>query len=413
MANSHLLIGRKMKNNFDAIKISDRVYWVGAIDNEIRDLHGFNTSRGTTYNAYLILGEKPILIDTVKAPFFSEMMARISSIIEPEKISYIISNHAEMDHSGCLLPTIEIIKPEKVFASKMGIQALKAHFHKRLDLTEIKHGEKFTLGDANFTCVETPMLHWPDSMFTYFANDGVLFSQDGFGMHLATYKILAQQNERVIMRYESMKYFANILMPCSSIVAKLLDLLSSFGFDIKILAPDHGPIWNNPSDINWIMGLWRKWVEQKPTEKVVILYDTMWNSTAKMADVIADGVMTENTPVKVMPLSVSHRSDIATELLESGALVAGSPTINRQIFPTTADVLCYLKGLKPKNLIGQAFGSYGWDGEAIKILQEELKIIGIKLFDNPVKTNYIPDNNCLADCKTLGQNIARKLKNGS
>ncbi|EKD45400.1 MAG: hypothetical protein ACD_69C00312G0004 [uncultured bacterium] len=402
-----------MNNTFDAIKISDKVYWVGAIDNEIRDFHGYNASRGTTYNAYLILGEKPVLIDTVKAPFFSEMMARITSIIDPKKISYIISNHAEMDHSGCLLPTIEIIKPEKVFASKMGALALKAHFHQQLDLTEINHGEKFSLGDATFTCIETRMLHWPDSMFTYFANDGILFSQDVFGMHLATYKILAQQNERVVMRYEAMKYFANILLPYTSFVTKILDTLPNFGFDIKILAPDHGPIWNTASDINWIMDLWHKWTQQKSTEKVVIFYDTMWNSTAKMANAIADGVMVENTLVKVMPLSVSHRSDIATELLESGALVIGSPTINQQIFPTVADILCYLKGLKPKNLIGQAFGSYGWGGESINILQEELKNIGIKLFDIPIKTLYVPNDNCLAACRTLGQNIAKELKNSS
>jgi len=214
-----------MNPTFEAIKISESVYWVGAIDNEIRDFHGYSTSRGTTYNAYLILGEKPILIDTVKAPFFPEMLARISSIIEPEKISYIISNHAEMDHSGSLLPTIQATKPEKVFASKMGAAALKAHFHKQIDLTEIKSGENFTLGDANFICIETRMLHWPDSMFTYFTNDKILFSQDGFGMHLATYKICAKQNERFILHSEAMKYFANILLPYTNFVTKLLDTI--------------------------------------------------------------------------------------------------------------------------------------------------------------------------------------------
>lgn len=400
-----------MANTFNAIKISDRVYWVGAIDDEIRDFHGYNTSRGTTYNAYLILGKKPILIDTVKAPFFSEMMARIESVIDPKKISYIISNHSEMDHSGCLLPTIQVIKPEKIFASKMGAQALKAHFHQELDLTEIMHGESFALGDANFNCIETRMLHWPDSMFTYFANDKVLFTQDGFGMHLATHEIFSEQNERFVMHYESMKYFANVLMPYSPLVAKILDSLYSFNFDIKILAPDHGPIWNTPDDIKWILELWNKWVQQKPTKKAIIIYDTIWDSTTKMANVIADGIMLEDVLVKVLPLSTCHRSDIATELLESGALIIGSPTMNQQIFPTVADILCYLKGLKPKNLFGQAFGSYGWSGNSIQILQEELKNIGVELFDDPIKANYIPDNDCLAACRTLGKNIAGKLKN--
>ncbi|MBU0744551.1 MAG: flavodoxin domain-containing protein [Gammaproteobacteria bacterium] len=401
-----------MNNSLEAIKISDRVYWVGAIDNEIRDFHGYSTLRGTTYNAYLILGEKPILIDTVKAPFFSEMMARISSVIEPEKISYIISNHAEMDHSGSLLPTIEAIQPEKVFASKMGIAALKSHFHSQLDLTEIKNGGKFTLGDASFECIETRMLHWPDSMFTYFADDKILFSQDGFGMHLATDKMFADQNDKSILEHEAMKYFANILLPYTTFVTKLLTAFPSLNLDIKMLAPDHGPVWRTHEDISWIMTLWKKWAEQKPTEKVVVIYDTMWNSTAKMAKSIADGIMAENVTVKVMPLSVFHRSDVAAELLEAGALIMGSPTINNQMFPTVADALCYLKGLKPQNLIGQAFGSHGWSGEAVKLIQNDLETLKVKLVENPIKTNYVPDNNCLAECRKLGQSIARMLKNG-
>ncbi len=399
-----------MDNIFEAIKVSENVYWVGAIDNAIRDFHGYSTSQGTTYNAYLILGDKPILIDTVKAPFFSEMIARISSIIEPDKISYIISNHSEMDHSGSLLPTIQAIKPEKVFASKMGAVALKAHFHQQIDLTEIKSGEKFTLGNANLICLESRMIHWPDSMFTYFANDKILFSQDGFGMHLATYKIFSEQNKRDNLYTEAMKYFANILLPYTTSVTKLLDIFPSFCLDVKILAPDHGPIWNNLDDINWIMGLWKKWARQEPTDKVVICYDTMWDSTAKMAHAIADGAMAENSIVKVMPLATFHRSDVAAELLETGALIIGSPTINNQIFPTVADVLCYLKGLKPQNIIGQVFGSYGWGGESIQLLQDEFKIMQIELFDHPIKTKYVPNNECLSACRKLGQNIARKLK---
>jgi flavorubredoxin len=399
-----------MSHTFEAVKISENVYWVGAIDDEIRNFHGYSTFRGTTYNAFLILGEKPILIDTVKSSFFSEMLARISSVIEPEKISYIISNHAEMDHSGALLQTIEAIKPEKIFVSKMGAAALNAHFHHHLELTEIKNGENFTLGDANLICIETRMLHWPDSMFTYFANDKVLFSQDGFGMHLATYKIFAEQNEYFILQHEAMKYFANIILPYATFVIKLLEAFPRFGLDIKILAPDHGPVWRTPKDIDWIIGLWQKWAKQEPTDKVIICYDTMWNSTAKMAHAIASGVMAEKAQTRIMSLSVFHRSDIAMELLEAGALIVGSPTINNQIFPTVADVLCYLKGLKPQNLIGQTFGSYGWSGEAIQLLQDELKILKIELFADPIKTKYVPDNDCLAICKKLGQNIVRRIR---
>lgn len=399
-----------MTNSLLAKKISNNVYWVGAIDNEIRDFHGYSTQRGTTYNAFLILGKKPILIDTVKKPFFEEMLARISSIIDPKKIAYIISNHAEMDHSGSLLPAIELFQPEKIFASKLGIAALKAHFNLPFELTEIANGTPFTLGDANLLCFETRMLHWPDSMFTYFANDQILFTQDGFGMHLATHKIFADQNERYILRYEAQKYFANILLPYANLVAKLIKQLPSLKLELSIIAPDHGPVWRKSDDIQWIIELWHQWSKQQPADKAVIVYDTMWQSTAQMANAIADGVAGENLTVKTMPLSVSHRSDVATELLEAGALLLGSPTINNQIFPTLSDILTYLKGLKRQNLIGQAFGSYGWSGEAIKLIQQELLEAKIKLSAEPIQARYIPTNENLAQCRKLGANIAQLLK---
>jgi flavorubredoxin len=393
-----------------AIQISEKVYWVGAIDWGIRDFHGYSTSCGTTYNAYLILGEKPILIDTVKAGFYDEMMERISSVIDPTKISYIISNHAEMDHSGSLLRTIAATNVEQVFASKMGILALRDHFHTDFPITEIVSGESFDLGDAKFVNLETKMLHWPDSMFTYFVNDNILFSQDAFGMHLATANLFADQNDFNTLRVEAAKYFANILLPYSQFVINLLAKLPSFKLDFKMIAPAHGPIWRQQENINFILESWGNWATQKPSSKAVIVYDTMWHSTALMASAIADGVIGENVNVKVMPLSGSNRSDIATELLEAGALIVGSPTLNQQMFPTIADTLCYLKGLKRKNLIGQAFGSYGWGGEAIKLIQSELTQMGVNLVADAVNVKYVPRPDALAKCRVLGQEIGKKLQ---
>ncbi len=398
-----------MGESFKAIKITDRVYWVGAMDYEISDFHGYSINRGTTYNAFLITGSKPVLIDTVKEKFFSEMVARISSIMDPRDISYIISNHAEMDHSGALLAATNLMQPEKVFASTMGVVALGAHFHSKLVVTEVNHNEPFILGDANFRCIESRMLHWPDSMFTYFANDGVLFSQDGFGMHLASTKIFAEQNDRQLLHHEAMKYFANILLPYASFVTRLLENLPSLHLDIKVLAPDHGPIWRENDDINWIIDLWRRWARRENTNKAVICYDTMWGSTARMAAAIAEGFMDTQTQVKVMPLVNSHRSDIATELLEASALVVGSPTINNQIFPRMADLLCYLKGLKIGNLVGQSFGSFGWSGEAVEKIKNELVQMQLRIIGNAIKTRYVPDGECLARCREMGLGIARVL----
>jgi len=396
-----------------AIKITERVYWVGAIDWGLRDFHGYRTSRGSTYNAYLILGEQPILVDTVKANFWSEMLARINSIIDPTKIKYIISNHSEMDHSGCLLKAIDLIHPKKVFASKSGAQTLQEHFHcSHCLITPVKNGEKIQLGNTDLTFIETKMVHWPDSMFTYFENEGVLFSQDGFGMHLASEHFFVDMNELSVIRYEAAKYYANILLPYSSQVITTLDSLAVFNIKPQLIAPDHGPVWRGEKNIHYITELWRKWARQESYLKTIIIYDTMWQSTEKMAITIADSITAvggDGVEVRVMPLSGSHRSDIAVELLEAGALLIGSPTINQQIFPTIADIICYLKGLKRKNLIGQVFGSYGWGAESIKILQEEFKNMAVETIAEPVKAKYIPTDDTLTACGILGEKIATVL----
>ncbi len=396
-------------SSFSAIKISDRAYWVGARDAAVRDFHGYNTERGSTYNAYLILGTQPIPIDTVKAPFFDEMAARIRSVIDPQKIAYIISNHAEMDHSGSLPAAAELIKPEKIFTSVMGKAALEAHFHSKFALTEITNQEIFHLGDATFKCCETRMLHWPDSMCTYFANDKILFSQDGFGMHYATSLLFADQNQPEILAYEAKKYFANILLPYAKFVIRFLKELPKLKLDINLLAPDHGPVWRTPEAINWIIKSWENWALQAATRKAIICYDTMWGSTAKMAASIADGVNQQGVATELLPLSGNHRSDIVTSLIDAGAIIIGSPTLNNQIFPTIADLLCYLEGLKVQNLCGQAFGSFGWSGEAPTKLKTALEQLGVTLIGEPLKLRYVPSEVDLQTCVNFGSKIATEL----
>ena len=398
-------------SQYNARKISSNVYWVGAIDNEIREFHGYGTPRGTTYNAYLILGKSPVLIDTVKKQFFTEMVARIKSILDPSKINYIISNHSEMDHSGALPESIELIKPEKVFASKNGLEALNQHFVLPMEVSVVKNGEEIILDDTKLKFIDTRMLHWPDSMFTYYANDNILFSQDAFGMHFATYNLSSAGNNREIMRWEAAKYFANILLPYSSLVLKLLQHIAGLGINIKQIAPDHGPIWDNVSDIQWITELWRQWASQQPTLKSVILYSTMWNSTKKMAEIIANSIAQNGVEIKIIPTAYSHRSDVITELLCAGALLVGSPILNQELYPTMVDVLSYIKGLKPKNLIGQAFGSYGWSSDALNMLTREMKDrMAINMVGDPIFVKYVPKQSDLVSCAELGKTIAAKLK---
>jgi len=389
------------------VRISEKVYWVGAIDWTIRDFHGYTTKRGSTYNAYLVLADKVTLIDTVKAPFKEEMMSRISSLIDPKEIDYIISDHSEMDHSGCLSEVIKEVRPEKVFASTMGVKALKEHFHVEDEITPVKDGEQLSLGNMHISFMETRMLHWPDSMFSYLHEEKLLFSQDAFGMHLASDERFADEIERDIIEYEAATYYANILLPYSPLILKLLEKVEASGLDIQTVAPDHGPVWRK--DLPWILSLYKIWAEQKPTNKAVVMFHTMWHSTERMARAIEEGLLAGGARVKVMSMESFHRSDVAFEILTAGALVAGSPTLNNNMLPAMADVLTYLKGLRPVNLIGAAFGSYGWSGESARQIYDILAEMKVDLVGEPLKAKYVPDSDALQKCFELGKATGEKL----
>lgn len=396
-----------MSSVYSAIKISDHVYWVGAIDWTIRDFHGYTTPRGSTYNAYLIMAEKITLIDTVKAPFKDEMLARIKSVVDPSQIKYIISNHSEMDHSGCLAEVIDLIKPEKVFASALGIKALKDIFHDEHEITAVKEGESLSLGNMELNFMETRMIHWPDSMFSYLVQDQVLFSQDAFGLHLASLERFDDEIPAATLEYEAATYYANIVLPYSPVVLKALEKVKAKGWEIKFFAPDHGPVWRK--GLARIVELYQKWATQKPTAKAVVVYATMWHSTEKMARAISESLAEEGVKVKMMPVNEVHRSNVVYEVLEAGALIVGSSTLNNNILPAMADVMTYLKGLKPANLIGASFGSYGWSGESVRHLEEMLKEMKVEIVAEGVSSKQVPDEAVLDKCRELGKTIAARL----
>jgi len=392
---------------FPAVKISDHVYWVGAIDWTIRDFHGYRTGQGSTYNAYLVLADTVTLIDTVKKPFCEEMLARVASVIDPARIDCIVSNHSEMDHSGGLPEVIAAVKPERVYASAMGKKTLDDHFGIGDLIHVVKSGDSIDLGSMTLEFLETRMLHWPDSMFTYCVEEKVLFSQDAFGMHLATAERFADEIEPSILEYEAATYYANILLPYSNLISKLAETLSQSPWKPEIIAPDHGPVWRK--DLDTIIGHYTDWALQRPSRKAVIVYDTMWHSTERMARAIAEGTASRGVDVKIMPASAVHRSDVAYEILDAGALLAGSPTLNNNLFPSMADVLTYLKGLKPQNLIGAAFGSYGWSGESVKQIEEVLTAMKVSLVGESIACLYAPDQEMLDRCFCLGVTVGDEL----
>ncbi|MBQ4106771.1 MAG: FprA family A-type flavoprotein [Lentisphaeria bacterium] len=393
-----------------AFPVAENVWWVGVVDWSVRNFHGYETNRGTTYNAFLIIDEKITLIDTVKAPFFAEMRDRIASVIDPEKIDYIVSNHAEPDHSGALPAAVAAFKPEKVFASTAGVAALEAYYGKGMPLEPVRTGESLSLGRNTLHFVETKMLHWPDSMLSYLDGSKVLFSQDALGMHYATSYLWADQCDRKIMEYEAKKYIANILLHLSNKVIATLDLLPGLGLDIDVIAPDHGPLWRTPEDQQWIIDLYYRTAQQPWGKKALIVYHSMWGSTAAMAKELMDGFREAGIEADLVSLDVEERSSVATRVLDAGVVAVGSPTINNQMFPAVADVLCYLRGLKPQRHIGFAFGSFGWSGEGAKQVNQALTDMGFEMPLPVLAARYAPDAAVREQSFAAGVELGRLLK---
>ncbi len=389
------------------VEVSKDIYWVGVVDWNIRDFHGYATPMGSTYNAYLILDDKVTLIDTVKKEFADQLLEQISAIIDPKKIDTVISNHTEMDHSGGLPRVMHKIGEDKpLYCSKVGQKNLSLHFREKWNYRPVESGGELSLGKKTLTFLETRMLHWPDSMFTYVKEDQLLFSSDAFGQHYAGLERFDDQVGEAIMP-QALKYFANILLLYAPLVLQLVEKVAQMKLAIKTICPDHGIIWRK--DPGKIIQAYVDWSTQKPKKKAVVVYDTMWHSTQKMAESIVDGLAKEGIEARPMHLRTNHRSDIITEILDAGAVVVGSPTLNNGLFPTVSDFLTYMKGLKPKKKIAAAFGSFGWSGEAVKLINKELEEMKFDLIDPGLKIQFVPDSDGLEAAFQLGCKIGQAL----
>lgn len=393
-----------MSNN----ELAKGIYSVGAIDWDVRDFHGYSTYKGTTYNAFLIIDEKVTLFDTVKRSHMDELLRNIRAIIDPAKIDYLVVNHVEMDHSGSLPEMMAIIKPEKLFCSPMGQKAILDHFHREdWPYEVVKSGTEVSLGKRTIQFIETRMLHWPDSMFSYIKEDGILFSSDAFGQHYATSERFDDEVDLSEVMHESAKYYANILYLYAPLIKKLLASVAEMNLDIKMIAPDHGVIWR--THLNKILEAYDQWSRNEATKKVLVIYDSMWHSTEKMAQAIGSGLQEAGVSTRMINLKVHHRSDVMTEVLGAKAVVIGSPTLNNGLLPRMAGFLMYMRGLKPTNKFGAAFGSFGWSGEAVGLINTALQDMKIDVIEDGLKMKYVPDDRKLEECVEMGRRIGKRV----
>lgn len=394
------------------LELKKDIFWVGAVDFNTRDFHGYTIApEGTTSNAYVIKDEKNVLFDTVKADYTSAMICRLAHVIELEKIDYIVVNHVEMDHSGALPELVKRCNPEKIFCSVMGEKALKAHFNTEgWPIQTVKTGDIVNIGKRNIHFIEARMLHWPDSMFSYIPEEKLLISNDAFGQNIASTARFADEVDRCDLDEAMRHYYYNIVVPYSPQVLRVLDLAAELKLDVDMLAPDHGLIFRSAKDVAYALESYRTFAQQRPEKRAVIMYDTMWHSTEKMAYSISEGLHAEGIPSIIMDLKHNHHSFVMTELSRSGMLIAGSPTHNNGILANMVAALSYIKGLRPQNRLGAAFGSYGWSGECVKIIGDHLTGMGFEQPVEPVKIQYVPKHDTIKQCFEMGRALATPLK---
>ena len=395
-----------------AKQITERVSWVGKVDWELTRFHGdeFSTHRGSSYNSYLVRDEKVALIDTVWQPYDREFVSRLKKEIDLKQIDCIIMQHNEVDHSGALPELMREMPDTPIYCTKKGEAILRGHYHQDWNFVNVKTGDTLSLGQTTLTFIEATMLHWPDTMFTYMDTDGgILFSNDGFGQHFATESLYDDTVDQAALLYEAEKYYANILNPFSPLVGKKVQQILAMQLPLSMICPSHGVIWKQRPQL--IIEKYQAWANAYQEDQVTIVYDTMWQSTRKMAEAIADGIRQASPQTSVVIKNIAHddKNDVLTEMFRSKAVLVGSPTINNGMSFAIAGLLEMAAGLKLKGKKAAAFGSYGWGGGSVKLITQRLGEAGFELVSDGLSKMWVPDGTALDDCRDFGRDFAQAL----
>lgn len=392
-------------------RVTDKVTWVGKIDWELKKFHGdeLSTMEGSSYNSYLIRDKKTVLIDTVWGPYDTEFVNRLKEEIDLKEIDYIVMNHNESDHSGTLPALMREIPDTPIYCTKKGESILRGLYHQDWNYVNVKTGDELEIGDSKLIFVEASMLHWPDTMMTYMTGDNILFSNDVFGQHYASEMLYDDMDDISKLLHEAEKYYTNIITPFSTFVTKKLAEVQGMNLKIDLVAPSHGIIWRE--NIGLIMDLYAKWANNYQEDQITLIYDTMWQSTRKMAEAIAEGIhqASPNTTIKILNAVKNDKNDILVEVFKSKAILVGSPTINNGFSYAIAGILEMIKGLKFKNKKAASFGSYGWSGEAAKQIKEFLEESKFAIVNDGIRVNWAPDQETIEQLREYGRKFVEEI----
>ncbi|MCJ8343618.1 MAG: MBL fold metallo-hydrolase [Cetobacterium sp.] len=394
------------------INVTPNVKWVGVVDQDARKFHGeeLSVNHGSSYNSYLIREDKIVLIDGVKATFSREWIEKLKEEIDLNKIDYLILNHCEPDHSGSIPDLVDEIPNVPIYCTQKAREILEAYYGKRdWNFNIVKSGDNLSIGNKNLVFLEMKMLHWPDSMLTYLLEDQILFSNDAFGEHYGANELFDDMVEEDILKYECLKYYACILSPFSKLIKLKLQEIEKMGLKFKIICPSHGVIWRkNP---NGIVEKYRKWCEGYSENQILIVYDTMWNTTRKMAEVIADGIreIKPDWTIKLLNSGKTDLNDVVTEIFKSKGILMGSSTINSSVLPSMGALLSSIKTIPYENKKVNFFGSYGWNGRAMDVFQKELEKSPLIISGECLKIKWNLDEDTYIKAWEFGMNFASQL----
>jgi len=392
-------------------KLTDKVTWVGKVDWTLTTFHGeeYSTHKGSSYNSYLVRDKKTALIDTVWQPYDKEFVAHLKDEIDLKAIDYIVANHAEKDHSGALAELMREIPEVPIYCTANGVKSLKGHYHKDWNFQPVKTGDTLDLGDSKLVFIEAPMLHWPDSMFTYMTGENILFSNDAFGQHYASELLYNDLVDQAELYHEAIKYYGNILTPFSPLVIRKINEVLALNVPVNMICPSHGVVWRD--DPAQIVKQYLKWADNYQENQITLIFDTMWESTRKMAEAIAAGIQNidPSVTIKIFNSSKDDKNDIITEVFKSKAILVGSPTINNGYLYSVGGLLEMIRGLKFKNKKASSFGSYGWSGEAIKQISAHLNDAGFSLANDGFRTLWVPDKEAEQKCILFGEDFAKSI----
>ncbi len=396
-----------------ATEIKPDIFWVGVVDWAVRDFHGYVTPNGTTYNNYLILDDEVTLLDTVKYDFAETGIANIKNLVEPNRIRHIVINHIENDHMSALDRLMELAPGARIYITDRGRKGMERFFDTSgWNVHVVKTGDELKTGKYTLQFIETPMLHWPDSMMTYVKEAKLLVSQDAFGQHMASTARFDDEFTACASHAELedavVDYYANILMPFGRLIKSKIKQIQDLGLEIDMIAPDHGVIWRKEPDR--VIEMYLNMAEGKTNLRVAVIYDTMWHSTEIMSQPIVQGIMDEGVDCKVIKLRATPMSTAIKEFWKSRGLLVGSPTLNNEVFPSVAEFTTHLRGLRPTDRIAGAFGSYGWGGGAVKWLYQEFQNMKLEAIEPGVQVQYRPSPEDKDTCYNFGRDFAKRVK---